>query len=421
MKNKAARKIKQIPEGYLMVGIDPHKKKHAAVAMTQDFMVKNKFKFTNSKHGYEEALERVRWEMRSNGCRGVIFAIETASHYWRNLAYFLDERGIPFRLINQFTLKRRREGKDIDRKKNDLRDAEAAAQLLRSGEFTETQLPQGIYAELRATYNAYRRLIKEGSRIKNLIKGLLDGLFPEFTQVFKDPCGLTALSVLSICPIPNVITGMTEEGFLNIIRQECKGRLMKKKLRVLHNIARNSIGIAVGAHSLAMEISFLAEKLALINSQVHQTEKTLMKLVDETEEGKYLLSIRGLGYISVAGMLAELGLFSSYHSAKQLVKMGGTNPTESESAGKRKSRTPMSKKGRPGLRWCGWTAAVSLLRHNPDFRFWAKRLQERPIHANPLNGKEMTGAAINKLLRLAFALVKNKTFYRLPEMTEMKV
>ena len=81
----------------------------------------------------------------------------------------------------------------------------------------------------------------------------------------------------------------------------------------------------------------------------------------------------------------------------------------------------MSKKGRPGLRWCGWTAAVSLLRHNPDFRSWAKRLQERPIHANPLNGKEMTGAAINKLLRLAFALVKNKTFYRLPEMAEMKV
>ena len=29
MKNSAARKIKQVPTGYLVIGIDPHKKKHA--------------------------------------------------------------------------------------------------------------------------------------------------------------------------------------------------------------------------------------------------------------------------------------------------------------------------------------------------------------------------------------------------------
>ena len=36
MKNSAARKMKQVPEGYLIVGIDPHKKKHAVVTITQD-------------------------------------------------------------------------------------------------------------------------------------------------------------------------------------------------------------------------------------------------------------------------------------------------------------------------------------------------------------------------------------------------
>ena len=34
MKNTAARKRKQVPEGYLIIGVDPHKKKHAAVAIT---------------------------------------------------------------------------------------------------------------------------------------------------------------------------------------------------------------------------------------------------------------------------------------------------------------------------------------------------------------------------------------------------
>jgi len=92
--------------------------------------------------------------------------------------------------------------------------------------------------------------------------------------------------------------------------------------------------------------------------------------------------------------------------------MAGSNPTESESAGKRRSKTPMSKQGRPLLRYCAWTAVIPMLRFNTDFRAWAKQRRERPAHANPLNGREIVGAALNRLLRLAFALVKNQTYYQ---------
>jgi len=112
MKNTAARKRKQVPEGYMIIGIDPHKKRHAAVAITQDFTIRDKFKFANTREGLETMLGRTRTETVKADCRGVMFAIETGGHYWRNIAYFLDEQGVPFRFINQFTLERRREGKD---------------------------------------------------------------------------------------------------------------------------------------------------------------------------------------------------------------------------------------------------------------------------------------------------------------------
>ncbi len=378
MKNSTARKLKQVSKGYLVMGIDPHKKRHAAVAMTQDFTTHSKFKFNNSKEGFEVALERIRAEMVRTDSRGVIFAIETGGHYWRNLAYFLDERGIPFRFINQFTLKRRREGKDLNRRKNDYRDADMAAELLRTGKFTETKLQHGVYAELCASYNAYRRLVKERTRIINLVKGLLDGTFPEFTQVFKDPCGLTALSVLSICSMPGIIAQMMGEEFVNVIRAKHQGHLMRKKLCALHYAAQVSIGIEAGAWSVSSEISFLVEKHRLIKRQVRSIDETLARLMDEAEEGKYLLSIIGLNYTSVAGLLAKSGSFRLYQSAKQLRKMAGSNPTESESGGKRASHTPMNKKGRPGLRYCAWTAVIPMLRFNPDFRTWARELRERP-------------------------------------------
>ena len=158
-------------------------------------------------------------------------------------------------------MKRRREGKDINRRKNDFRDAEAAAQLLCTGDFTGTKLSQGVYAELCAAYSAYRRLVKERTRITNLLKVLLDGLFPEFTQVLNNPCGLTALSVLSICPVPGVIARMTEKKFVNTIRGGHQGRLMSRKLCAFHYATQTPIGIEAGAKAVIFEILFLVEKL----------------------------------------------------------------------------------------------------------------------------------------------------------------
>lgn len=417
MKNSTAKKLRQVPAGYLIIGVDPHKKKHAVVAMTQDAIVHTKLRVNNSRQGYEELLERAKDQMAAIGARGVIFAIEVASHYWRNLAYFLEEHGIPFRLINAFTLKRGRDGEDINHSKNDFRDAKMAAELLRTGKFTETKLPQGIYAELRAAFSTYRRIVHDRSRTINLLKGLLDGLFPEFTQIFKDPTGKTALAVLSQCPVPMVITKMEVEEFIDAVRDAFQGQKPKvRKLRALHEAAQISIGIRAGAESVAFELSLLAKRLRLLIEQVEKTEDVLVRLVNSIEDSQYLLSIRGLGYISVAGILAELGPLRAYRSGKQLIKMAGSNPTEWESAGKHGSHTPMSKKGRPGLRWCIWIAAMPLLRYNPDFAAWAKKRRERPAHAHPLKKKEVVGAAANRLLRLAYALVKKQSFYRISEL-----
>ncbi len=75
MQNNAARKLRQVPEGYLIVGVDPHKKRHAAVAITQDFTIRDKFKLDNTRDSLENMLNRVRIRMKETGCRGVMFAI----------------------------------------------------------------------------------------------------------------------------------------------------------------------------------------------------------------------------------------------------------------------------------------------------------------------------------------------------------
>ncbi len=214
---------------------------------------------------------------------------------------------------------------------------------------------------------------------------------------------------------------MTEAEFVATIEGQHQGRLMRRELRALHYLARPSIGIEAGAQSVSSEIALLIEKLRLIKQQLHQINETLSSLVHETTEGKYLLSIIGLSYVSVAGIIAELGSFSSYQNAQQQIKMAGSNPTQTESGGKRHSQTPISKLGRPVLRLCAWTAVIPMLRFNSNFRDWARKLRKRPAGANPLTGREFMVAAVNKLLRLAFALVKNQALYQIPESQPVEI
>ncbi len=422
MKNITARKLKQIPEGNLIVGVDTHKKKHAVVIKTQDAQIRDRFKIDNSRRGFNDLLDRAWRCVTMVEANGVIFAIEAGGRYWRPLAYFLDGKGIPFRLVSPFTLKRRREGDDVDRRKNDYHDAETAGELLRTGAFTETRLAEGTYAELREAYHTYNRLGKEITRASNLLGSLLDGVFPEFYVVFPDVDCKTALAVLETYPLPESIAAMSLEDFQSAMLKRCKGmRLVRKKLAAIHKVACDSIGIRAGSCTIVSEILMLVERLRLLQRHKENTERLLVNIEESLPESKLMLSVNGIGPITVAGLLGELGPIRRYNNARQLVKMAGINPIQSESAGKSAGRTPMSKKGRPLLRHCLWEACSGLLRCNYNFKSWFERLLERPVHAHPLNKREARGAMCRKLLHLVFALVSNGTFYQKEEKVRITV
>jgi len=247
VKSSTAERLKQVPERHLIVGVDPHKKKHAAVVMMQNAQVLGKRKFDNTFGGFESLVSWAQEQVRATGSQGVMFAIEAGGHYWRNLAYYLDGRDIGLRLVNPFTLKRRREGDDINRRKNDYRDAEMAADLLRTGKFVDTRLPYGAWAELRATHSAYRRMVKESSRMGNTLKALLDGVFPEFADIFKNPCGKTALAVLSLGASPTAVAALKATAFVELVRKKFNGRgLAVRKLKEVHRLAGISAGRRYG-------------------------------------------------------------------------------------------------------------------------------------------------------------------------------
>jgi transposase len=412
MNNTIAYKLGQLPDNALYVGIDPHKHQHTVSISTTQAQVLSKFKIGNDLHGFEELLERGEQFRRRAEASCLVFAIEPGAHYWRNLAYFLEGHQETVRLVNPFTLKRQRDGDDLMRRKNDYRDATMAADLLRQGKYTWTRLPKQQYAELRTAHDTYQQLVQDESRLRVQLTTALDGLFPEFRQVFKALDGQTALAVLCICPIPAVIAQLELAGFVELVRsQHARPRLMVKKLARLHSLASRSVGVPCGTGALALRVQSLAERLVFVKAHRQQAQAHLVALFDRCAESRFLRSVYGLGAINAAGILAHIGDISQYSTVKQLPKLAGVVPIESSSATHSASNTPMSKKGRNGLRAVTYRAVIALLRHNQAFADHVKKLQQRPAGHNPLTKREAIGATMNKLLRIVYALLsKQRTF-----------
>jgi transposase len=86
------------------------------------------------------------------------------------------------------------------RAKTDQLDAMTIARVHFRGEARAGYIPSDRVATYRELVRLHTQLSDEAARYQNEIQALVVVLFPEFTQVFADPCLPNALSVLKAYP-----------------------------------------------------------------------------------------------------------------------------------------------------------------------------------------------------------------------------
>jgi transposase len=119
-----------------------------------------------------------------------------------------------------------------------------------------------------------------------------------------------------------------------------------------------------------------------------------------------LLSIKGLGIVSVAGLIGEVGDFSKFSTQSEIMKLAGLDLYEI-SSGKRKGQRRISKRGRSLLRKILFYAAIQMIRKNGIMYEYYARLTGR--------GMERMRALIavsRKLLGIIHAIVRDNNDYR---------
>jgi hypothetical protein len=281
---------------------------------------------------------------------------------------------------------------------------------VRTGKYTQTRLPHGVYAELQTGYAAYWRLRLDRGRQLTLLVNTVRQLFPEFEHLCKDLTGTTAAALLAAGLAPGAIHQQSAADFEAQVRASYTGRrLMRRRVLEVYAAAAHSQGFRDATLALQLMAQQQSETLHLLDRQAQQLYASLLQLLGTLPEVPYLLSIQGLTASEALGLVASTGDLRQYHSGSALIKLAGTQPTPNTSGRKTTSLTPFSHQGRSGLRTVLYFTTLRLLTRNDAIHAHYQRLTTRPQH--PLPKMQALGACMNKLLWYAWHVVKHEDFY----------
>lgn len=415
LKERLNEKLEAATFKTLIVGVDIAKHNQWARFVDCRGIEHNKaLKFENNRNGFNAILARIYEICKQEDFNKVIVGMEPTGHYWKAFANFLLKQAkITVVLVNPYHTKRAKELDDNSQTKSDKKDALTIARLVKDGRYFETYLPHDVYAELRGLTTTRYSMNKRKKSIINTITAVLDEYFPEFETVFKQPFkGKASMHLLKVCPIPKFILELGEDGVLDEIKKAVKKTVGRKKAAQLVEAAKDSIGVDYGEYAARFKIQQLLEELELITNQLEALEAEMAETLKKTEVSEYLLSITGMGVVSLATCLGELGDPLRFENARQMSRMAGYNLIE-DSSGKNKSGTCISKRGRKNLRSVLYQISLTLVANNKELRQLYNYLKTR--ENNPLKKMQALVVISKKVLTLIFTLSKKKAYYE-PEL-----
>lgn len=182
--------------------------------------------------------------------------------------------------------------------------------------------------------------------------------------------------------------------------------LLKEKTMVCNQLhaERSSYGCSESSlQRYENRLGFLDKQIEAIEEELHQTvekDEALQERIDN------VCTAKGLGFITVIGVVAEMNGFILFNNRKQVVSYTGYDVVEKESGTSVRGRPRISKKGNSYVRQMLFMAAMSAAVHDDHHKAYYQRIVEKT------SIKMKANVAIQrKLLLLIYALFKNNVPY----------
>lgn len=263
--------------------------------------------------------------------------------------------------------------------------------------YLQSSQSQRTYKEARK-HNSFIRMLKKQ---RNQLGNQLEKLIYEHLSPLMCYCrNSQPLWLLALLEKYATAEGIKKAGVSRLIKikgiSKDKATSLVEKMTGLNTQASDHISVIIkrtAAQILHLEQSIKKEKEDLYHRFKHCDEVLL------------LTTATGIGYQSAVEILVEIEDVNRFESAKKLVAYFGTHPMWKQS-GDGIWGNHMSKKGRSEIRAVLYMCCLTAIRHDELFK-----ALYATTRAKGKNHYSSMGVIMNKMLRIIYGILKNKTKY----------
>lgn len=387
----------------LFVGIDIGKNNHVASMMDEKGKVVFKaFSFSNTTDGGNALFSKL--SSFSSDPSDFEIGMEATGHYWLSVYSFLFEKGFLLHVINPIQTDGWRKGTEIRKRKNDTIDSVLIADLIRYGQFVETRLADEDLFSLRTLTRFRTYLVESISDLKRKVVCILDQVFPEYQSIFSNIFGRTSKEILLQFSSPIDFENISSETLAKLLAQLSRQKVGTTKAEQLKAAASSSFGITFAQNSFTFQLKALIEQISFIENQVKETETEISRIMEKLKSP--ITTITGIGNVTGAAIISEIGDISKFDSPRKLVAFAGIDASVTQSGEFEATHNVMSKRGSPYLRKAIFQSALIASFKDPVLSaYYQKKRSEGKHHLT------CVGAVSRKMCNIIYAVLKNNEPY----------
>ena len=338
--------------------------------------------------------------------------IEATGRYHEPIAAALHEAGVYVCVVNPLVI-HDYGNNSIRRTKTDKKDA---LKIARYGIDNWTELREytpldAIRQQLKLTSRQYNFYMKHVVQHQNNLISLSDKVFPGVNEIFTSPARKDGhqkwVDFFTTFWHADCIARTTQTAFIERYRKWCK----RKKYNFSEEKALDVYISALGHWTTLPKNDYAKLLVTTATAQLTAAQKGLAAIKAELlriavlmPEYEKLRALYGVGEITAAQLIAEIGDIRRFDNRNSLIAFAGVDPSTYQS-GKYESKSgTATKRGSPHLRKTLFQVVDAHLKHSPAnqavFQFLdRKRAEGKPYYVY------MTAAA-NKFLRIYYGIIK---------------
>jgi transposase len=406
MKSSKTKKVRLINKKTMIATIDIGKNTHYGYFRAPDGHELKPFSFYNCKKSYQRLWGKICQFKRQHQLEDIVIGFESTGPYAEPLFHYLKKKPVKLFQINPMHSKRVKELAGNSPNKTDRKDPRVIADIISLGHSLTLVVPEGAAAHLRRLTQGRERALKARTAMLNQLQHLIFVIFPEFLSIMKDISTKTAAYLLNHYGVAESIVELGVDDLTQVMKKVSRGRLGAQRAEELFEAAKNSVGIREGKESILLEIAHLNAMIANQAGFIGRLERQMLYYLKQIPYSESLLSIKGLGVVTVAGLIGEVGDFKKFDTHAEMMKLAGFDLFE-VSSGQHRGQRHISKRGRALMRKLLYFAAINVVR--------SQGIMYTRYHQMLDRGMPKTKALIaisRKLLRLIFALARDNKMYK---------